>query len=169
MTAPTVSRLKSRHLSPWLRTAAGVAALCGVWWIASEAVALLHLPVSGGVLGLIVLVALLLTGKVPVHWFASGAQWMLAELLLFFIPAVVSIIEYGSLLRHDGLRLMIIIVAGTLGVMVVTGFVVEWITRLETHQRARRFAAARRKRLMAASASTVMARTPSIASATQGG
>ena len=141
----------TRHLSRCLPIAAGVGALSAIWGLASQLVTLLHLPVSGGVVGLLVLLALLLTGKVSARWFAPGAQWMLAELILFFVPAVVSIIEYGSLLRHDGLRLMIIIVTGTLVVMIVTGLVVESVTRLETGARARRFAAARRQRIGAAS------------------
>ncbi|WP_158601854.1 CidA/LrgA family protein [Pararobbsia silviterrae] len=137
----------TRHLSRYVRIAAGVAALSGVWWIASWLVARCHLPVSAGVVGLILLLALLLTGRVPVDGIAAGARWMLAELLLFFVPAVVSIIEYGHLLRHDGLQLMIIIVAGTVAVMVVTGLVVESVTRIETRRRARRFAAARSQRI----------------------
>lgn len=147
MTLPDAAPAATRYLSRPLRIAAGVAALSLIWWLGSELVSLLHVPVSGGVAGLLVLVTLLLAGWVPARWFAPGAQWMLSELILFFVPAVVSIIEYGNLLRHDGLRLMIIIVTGTLVVMLVTGVVVEWVTRLQTGSRARRFAAARRRRL----------------------
>ncbi len=122
-----------RHLIRCLHIAFGVVAMIGIWAAASWLVALLHLPISGGVVGLVFLMVLLLTGHVPAAFVRPGAQWVVAELLLFLVPAIVSIVHYGSLLRHDGLQLLAITVTGTTLVMVVTGIVVEFVSRFESH------------------------------------
>ncbi|WP_409343553.1 CidA/LrgA family holin-like protein [Paenibacillus sp. MBLB4367] len=87
--------------------------------------ALLHLPLPGSILGMIVLYALLETKVVQLSWIESGAAWLLAELLLFFIPPSVGLIAYRSLLLHEGLRILLVIVLGTVIVMVCTGAVAE--------------------------------------------
>jgi holin-like protein len=136
---PTVPPAPSSpYLIRCLHIASGVVAIVGIWALASRLVALLHLPVAGGVVGLALLALLLLSGRVPPELFRPGAQWLVAELLLFLIPAVVSIVHYGSLLRHDGLQLAAISVTGTVLVMVVTGVVVEFVSRFETRAERRR-------------------------------
>lgn len=125
-------------LTRWSRIVIGVLAVVGIWMLSSRLVVLLHLPVSGGVIGLLILLTLLLTGWMPAGVVKPGARWLLAELLLFFIPAVVSIVQYGSLLRHDGLRLLIIIVTSTVLVMVTAGIVVELVSRIELRTRSGR-------------------------------
>jgi hypothetical protein len=51
----------------------------------------------------------------------------MAEMLLFFIPALMSLLDYGGLLRHDGWRILLVIGASTLMVMLVTAFTVELV------------------------------------------
>ena len=54
----------------------------------------------------------------------------MAEMLLFFIPALMSLLDYGALLRDDGWRILLVIGASTLMVMLVTAFTVELAVRL---------------------------------------
>jgi holin-like protein len=106
-----------------------VALLIGIWWACDVAVHLLHLPLSGGVLGLGVVLALLFSGVLRVDRVKMGAQLLLTEMILFFIPAVVAIVRYQDLLLQSGVKLMALIVIGNACVMFLTAFAVEAIVR----------------------------------------
>ncbi|WP_296556809.1 CidA/LrgA family protein [Pigmentiphaga sp.] len=106
-----------------------VLALVAVWWAADSAVRWAGLPIPGGVVGLFAVLALLLSGRLPLHRIDQGAQWLLADMLVFFIPAVVAMVRYQDLLRTDGLKLAAVIVLGNACVMLVTAVTVEWIAR----------------------------------------
>jgi holin-like protein len=58
-----------------------------------------------------------------------GAGWLMAEMLLFFIPALMSLLDYGSLVREEGWRILLVIAVSTLMVMVVTAVTVELVCR----------------------------------------
>jgi hypothetical protein len=58
-----------------------------------------------------------------------GAGVLMAEMLLFFIPALMSLLDYGGLVKHDGWRIMLVIGFSTLSVMLVTAFTVEFVCR----------------------------------------
>ncbi|MNW07714.1 holin-like protein [compost metagenome] len=58
-----------------------------------------------------------------------GAGFLLAEMLLFFIPALMSLLDYGGLLRDEGWRILLVIGVSTLVVMLVTAFTVELVCR----------------------------------------
>lgn len=108
-----------------------VGLLTCAWWLADEAASALHLPFSGGVVGLFVLVALLLAGWVRPSAIALGANWLLANMLLFFIPLVVSVVQFTQLLKSQGLMLFVNIGLGFASVMLATAFTVEWVCRHE--------------------------------------
>ena len=83
------------------------------------------------VFGLFVLLVLMFTGVINIKWLKAGSMWLLAEMLLFFIPAVIAIINYQDLFIHDGIKIMAVIVLSTCFVLGVTAFVVERIYRYE--------------------------------------
>ena len=60
----------------------------------------------------------------------------MAEMLLFFIPALMSLLDYGGLLRSDGWRILLVIGVSTLMVMLVTAFTVELVVRLRRSREA---------------------------------
>lgn len=117
------------------RTAWQVGILIAAWWLADTAAAALHLPFSGGVVGLFVLVALLLAGWVRPAAIELGANWLLANMLLFFIPLVVSVVQFTQLLKAQGLMLFVNIGLGFASVMLATAFTVEWVCRYERRLR----------------------------------
>lgn len=110
--------------------------LAGLWWGADLAMRALHLPIPGSVAGLGLLVLALRRGWLSLPWVKEGADWLLAEMLLFFIPAVVAVVQYPAVILREGWQILVVILLGTLGVMVGTALVVEWVVRLE--ERARR-------------------------------
>ncbi|WP_128103951.1 CidA/LrgA family protein [Paenibacillus sp. DCT19] len=94
----------------------------------------LHLPVPGSILGMVALFLLLQTGVVKLRWIEVGAAWLLGELLLFFIPSAVGIMNYMPMLEHDGLQILFIVLLSTFLVMVCTGLVATRIAkRKERH------------------------------------
>nr|WP_223293000.1 MULTISPECIES: CidA/LrgA family protein [Shewanella] len=89
------------------------------------------LPIPGSVIGLAIVLFLLLTKAIPERSVSLGSAWLIGELLLFFIPPVVSVIKYQSLFEHYGVRLIVMLVLGTVFVLVGTGFVVDRVFRFE--------------------------------------
>ena len=112
-----------------------VGVLIAAWWLADAAASALHLPFSGGVVGLGLLVALLLAGWVRPSAIELGANWLLANMLLFFIPLVVSVVQFTQLLKTQGLTLFLNIGLGFASVMLATAFTVEWVCRYERQLR----------------------------------
>ncbi|MFD1953545.1 CidA/LrgA family protein [Paenibacillus thailandensis] len=97
--------------------------------IADFAVEALRLPVPGSILGIVLLFALLKLKVVKLSWIDLGAQWLLAEMLLFFVPSTVGIVNYESLIRSSGLSLAAIIVSSTVAVMLCAGYAAQLLSR----------------------------------------
>lgn len=87
-------------------------------------------PIPGGVIGMVLLLLVFALGWVKPAALQMGAGLLMAEMLLFFIPALMSLLDYGALLRSDGWRILLVIGVSTLMVMVVTAFTVELVVRL---------------------------------------
>lgn len=86
-------------------------------------------PIPGGVVGLGLLLAAFASGLVKPAALQLGAGVLMAEMLLFFIPALMSLLDYGGLMRNDGWRILLVIGLSTLSVMLVTAFTVEMVCR----------------------------------------
>jgi holin-like protein len=111
---------------------AGQSTFLAVLWLAADyAARRLGLPVPGGVIGLAALLVLLFTGSIAPRWVKAGADWLLSDMLLFFVPAAVAVVQYGGLFKSDGWRLALVVVGGTLAVMVAVAFTVDQAARLE--------------------------------------
>ncbi len=103
-----------------------------VLWLAGEALArLAHLPVPGGVVGLALALLLLASGRVYAQDLQRGARWLMAEMLLFFVPAVLAVLDHREFLSLLGLKLLAVVLLGTVLVMGGTGLVVDMCCRLQ--------------------------------------
>ncbi|MGN6579946.1 MAG: CidA/LrgA family protein [Bordetella sp.] len=93
----------------------------------------LGLPVPGGIVGLILVLGLLVSGKLQVQAVRRGANWLLGEMLLFFVPSVMSLLDHHELLSLLGFKVLATIVAGTAMVMVGTALTIDlgyrWMNR----------------------------------------
>lgn len=98
-----------------------VAGLMGFSVLMNRFAAWTHLPLPGSIVGIFVLFLLLQFRIVKLEWIELGATWLLAELLLFFIPAAVGVMNYIPLLEQDGIRILAVVVLSTLIVMVSSG------------------------------------------------
>ena len=92
------------------------------WWIGSILQSLFKLPVSGAVIGLFIVLTGLLTGFFKLEWIKSGSDFILGELVLFFIPCFVGLIKYKHLFLTEGWQLIFAVILGTICVMVVTAY-----------------------------------------------
>lgn len=86
----------------WLQTPFQIVLLAAIWLLADTAVRTLHLPLPANLTGMLLLLACILLGVVKAEWFSAGARWLLAEMLLFFVPAVVAVVNYQALLLQEG-------------------------------------------------------------------
>jgi holin-like protein len=114
-------------------------ALIVLLWLAGEAVSRsTGLPIPGSVLGLFGLLCLLITGTIRLQSMRRGAYVLLADMLLFFVPAVLAVLDHGEFLGLTGLKVLAVILAGTFMVMCVTALAVDFgyrlMLRLETRR-----------------------------------
>lgn len=103
--------------------------LLAIYLLGCQLAVWLAWPIPGGVVGLGLLLATFASGLVKPAALQLGAGVLMAEMLLFFIPALMSLLDYGSLLRNDGWRILLVIGFSTLAVMLVTAFTVELVCR----------------------------------------
>jgi holin-like protein len=90
----------------------------------------LHLPLPGSIVGICLVFLLLQAGILRLEWLESGADCLIAELMLFFIPSAVGVIQYQQMMLVSGLRFELVILLSTLTVMICTGVLAETIHRL---------------------------------------
>ena len=119
------------NLKRWLRrsTWLQIGLLVAVWLLADTLMRYLGVPVPGGIVGLFVLLL-----AFALHWlsprsFAQGAQWLLAEMLLFFVPAAMILLDNRQMFGWLGVKLLAVVVGGTVLVMAATALTVEWLFR----------------------------------------
>lgn len=96
------------------------------FWALGETLArTLKIPLPGAVLGLALLLALLATRQLSAVSMRRGAQWLLSDMLLFFVPAALAVLDHPEFLGWLGLKILVVILLSTLAVMLVTAFVVD--------------------------------------------
>jgi len=117
------------------RSRAAQIAIIMLVWLAGEAIVrLTGLGLPGGVVGLALAIALLASGVVRLASLRRGSDWLLAQMLLFFVPAIPAVIEHHELLGLVGLKVVVVILAGTAAVMGSTALTVELFHRLAQRQ-----------------------------------
>lgn len=105
-----------------------------VWAAADLIQTTLELPIASGVLGLFLLLLLLQFKWIKLSMVEQGAQFLLRNLLLFFIPPVVGLIQYQELLWQRGGQLVFAITVSTICVMVSSVWSIQWLLRKSTQQ-----------------------------------
>lgn len=121
--------MKPALLKKALRLLVELATLCALFLLGGQLATWLGWPIPGGVMGLALLLLLFASGVLQPAMLQLGAGWLMAEMLLFFIPALMSLLDYGALIRDEGWRILLVIAVSTLMVMVVTALTVELVCR----------------------------------------
>lgn len=121
-----MSRARLSHLS---RLVLQLVVLIVLYLLGGQIAAWLAWPIPGGVIGLGLLLVAFASGRVQPAALQLGAGLLMAEMLLFFIPALMSLLDYGALLRSEGWRILLVIGVSTLLVMLATALTVELVCR----------------------------------------
>ena len=121
--------MKPALLKKALRLLVELAILCALFLLGGQLATWLGWPIPGGVMGLALLLILFASGVLKPAMLQLGAGWLMAEMLLFFIPALMSLLDSGPLIREEGWRILLVIAVSTLMVMVVTALTVELVCR----------------------------------------
>lgn len=87
---------------------------------------LLHIPIPGSMIGMLLLFLLLMTGIVKEKWISRGANMLLSHLTLLFIPATVGVMDYVELFSGKGIWSIVIVIVSTMMVMLFAGFIGQW-------------------------------------------
>ncbi|EFS2924678.1 CidA/LrgA family protein [Salmonella enterica] len=103
----------------------------GLFIFSQYLVSWLHLPLPANLVGMVLMLALIVCRIIPLSWVRAGARWLLAEMLLFFVPAVVAVVNYAHLLLVYGWRIFSVIAISTLMVLGATAWVVDKVYRYE--------------------------------------
>lgn len=84
-----------------------------------------NVPIPASMIGLIILFLALMLNIVKLEWVEQGGKWLLAELLLFFVPSAVGIVNYKEILGWQGIETVVLIIFSTMIVMGTTAYVAE--------------------------------------------
>lgn len=89
--------------------------------------AAVSLPIPASMIGLLLLLLALKLGIVKLKWIEQGGNWLLAELMLFFVPSAVGIVNYDEMLSWQGFESILLIGISTFIVIGSTAYIAEKI------------------------------------------
>ncbi len=115
-----------------------VALYAALFIVAQQAVTVFHLPLPANIVGMLMMLLLIVARILPLNWVRAGSRWLLAEMLLFFVPAVVAVVNYATLLMTEGWKIFAVIALSTLLTLGATALVVDRVYRLEIWLQRRR-------------------------------
>ena len=128
--SPKAAALPSRW-SQGAKVVLQIAALSAIWIVMDALRQHFGWSLPAGLTGFALLAIGLFSGLVKASWLQAGTNWLMAEMLLFFVPAMLVVTEYPDLIRQQGLRILVVIVASTACVMAVTALAVDRVYRFE--------------------------------------
>lgn len=86
---------------------------------------LLHLPIAGSIIGLVLFYILLMTGVVKETWIKSGANLFLATMIFFFLPSIVGVKNIIGQMDSNFVIFFLLIAFGTVTVAYLSGYIAE--------------------------------------------
>ena len=92
---------------------------------------LIPLPIPASIYGIVIMLALLTSGKLKVESVKDVSLFLIAVMPVMFIPATVGLMNSFALLRGSLFAYAVILIVSTAAVMVVSGLVTQRIIRRE--------------------------------------
>ena len=87
----------------------------------------LALPIPGTIIGLLLLFALLYYKIIKLNMIENVANFLLANMTIFFMPPTVKIMDSYQLLQGNFIKFVVLIIVSTVITMGVTGKVVQFM------------------------------------------
>ena len=103
--------------------------ICFIYWVSEFVVTFLDLPIPGNVFGLIFLFVLLLTGVVKVNYIERAAGFLNKHLAFFYIPFGVGLMNYGHLIKTNGISILVMIIGSSIIGLIVTSGSAQYLSR----------------------------------------
>lgn len=98
----------------WIKVILQSTIFYAFYWVGDVIQHSFGLPVSGSILGLLLLFVCLLTGIIRPQWIESGTGFFQKYMPIFFIPSTVGIMNYLELFAGKGLMLIPIVVVSSM-------------------------------------------------------
>ncbi|MCM3631090.1 CidA/LrgA family protein [Paenibacillus glycanilyticus] len=104
----------------------GLAILLGYTLLGNAIHSLLSVPISGNVIGMVLLVVSLFAGWVKLAWIEETAQFFLKHMMIFFAPIIVGTMMFFGVIGDQWFAAAVTLVAATMIVLLVTAGVMAW-------------------------------------------
>lgn len=88
---------------------------------------ILHLPIPGTIIGLILLFIFLATKQLKLQRIEKISNFLLENMTILFLPPAINLIAAGSFLEGQILKIIFLMVATTFFTMGITGKVVQFL------------------------------------------
>ncbi|WP_315040774.1 CidA/LrgA family protein [Faucicola mancuniensis] len=108
---------KNQVLQSFIKAILQIGIIGAVWGFSVVIKKFIDLPMSSGVLGLFILLALLFSKIIKLEQISIGSRLILNEFVLLFLPLMMEMIQYKDLFVHQGVQIVITVVIGTAMVM----------------------------------------------------
>ena len=99
----------------------GIAYIFCFLFLGESISSLLHIPVPGNVIGMILITMSLKFGLIKLDDVKAPAEFLVKNMALFFVPPGVGIILYFDMIKNDWLAVIVSLFAGTFSVLIVVG------------------------------------------------
>lgn len=113
----------------YLKVVLQILVLCGISIIGNLLAQIVDVGIPGNLIGMGILFVLLERNVIALEWIERGANFLIAELLLFFIPSAIGIIQYKSLFASHLGALLFVIIFSTVAVLVFVALSTELVSR----------------------------------------
>ncbi|MEO3944345.1 CidA/LrgA family holin-like protein [Gorillibacterium sp. CAU 1737] len=94
-------------------------------WLGNLLADWLHLPIPGTLVAILLVFALLHAGVLKLSWLEAGADFLIANLVLFFIPSAVVLMKHTEYLASHAVGIALVVVLGTFLIMALSGTLTE--------------------------------------------
>lgn len=110
----------------------------GICLVGEGIAQILPFPFPASVISMILLLVLLLTKVVKVHYIQQKADFLLKNMAFFFIPAGVALIEQVDAVKDSALILLFICFVSTFLTFGATALTIKFVLYLQNHTKERR-------------------------------
>ncbi|ASJ15066.1 CidA/LrgA family protein [Thermococcus radiotolerans] len=114
-----------------MRPYRGLAIIFGFYALGEFASFALNLTIPGSVLGMLFLLAALLTGAIRLEWVEGEAELFVRNMSVMFVPPGVGIVTYIGLIKSQAVPIFVALILSFLVTLVVTAKTVELLRRGE--------------------------------------
>lgn len=118
-----------RKGSVFLKILIQIGIIFGLYWISQGIEAILPFPFPASVISMLVLLILLLLKVIKVEQIREKVDFVLGNLSFFFVPVVVSVMNYADIIAENAVALIVISMVSTVLTFGVTAWVVQLTCR----------------------------------------